>query len=50
MNWALNGFYDILVRNASLSGVIHYGVRLVLFSLAAILAALYFNRIRKGLT
>lgn len=50
MNWALNGFYDILVRNASLSGVIHYGFRLVLFSLAAILAALYFNRIRKELT
>jgi hypothetical protein len=32
LNWALNSFYDILIRNASLSDVLHYGVRLVLFS------------------
>ncbi len=50
MNWALNGFYDILVRNASLGGVIHYGIGLLLFSLAALLAAIYFNRIRKKLS
>ncbi|NMC38063.1 MAG: ABC transporter permease [Bacteroidales bacterium] len=50
MNWALNSFYDILVRNASLSDVLHYGIRLVLFSAVGLLTAIYFNRIRKELT
>jgi ABC-2 type transport system permease protein len=50
LNWALNSFYDILIRNASLQDVLHYGVRLVLFSVVALLIAIYFNRIRKELT
>ncbi len=33
LNWGLNGFYDILVRNASLTDVLHYGVWMFLFSL-----------------
>lgn len=50
LNWALNSFYDILIRNAPLSDVLHYGVRLVLFSVVALLTAIYFHRIRKELT
>jgi ABC-2 type transport system permease protein len=50
MNWALNSFYDILIRNARLADVLHYGVRLILFSFVCLLAALYYNRIRKELT
>lgn len=50
LNWALNSFYDILIRNASLHDVLHYGIRLVLFSVVALLTAIYFYRIRKELT
>ncbi len=50
LNWALNSFYDILIRNASLADVLHYGIRLFLFSIVALLVAIYFNRIRKELT
>lgn len=50
MNWALNGFYDILVRNAGLADVLHYGIRLFLFAFFCLLLALYYNRIRKELT
>lgn len=49
MNWALNSFYDILVRNARLTDVLHYGVRLFLFAFVCLLVALYYNRIRKEL-
>ncbi len=47
LNWGLNGFYDILVRNAGLSDVIHYGIRLLLFSAGCFLLALYYQRIKK---
>lgn len=50
LNWALNSFYDILVRNASLANVIHYGIRLLLFSIVCFVVALYFNRIRRELS
>jgi len=50
MNWALNGFYDILVRNACLSDVLHYCIRLSMFAFACLLVSLYYNRIRKELT
>jgi ABC-2 type transport system permease protein len=49
MNWALNGFYDILVRNARLADVLHYGIRLILFAFVCLLVSLYYNRIRKEL-
>jgi ABC-2 type transport system permease protein len=47
MNWGLNGFYDILVRNASLSDVLHYGVWMFLFSLSCVIVALYYHKLRK---
>jgi ABC-2 type transport system permease protein len=47
MNWGLNGFYDILVRNASLTDVLHYGVWLTLFAFFCVLVALYFHKLRK---
>jgi len=47
LNWGLNGFYDILVRNATLSDVIHYGIWMVLFSAGCLLVALYYHKLRK---
>jgi len=47
LNWGLNGFYDILVRNARLSDVIHYGIWMLLFSLGCFIVALYYQRLRK---
>jgi ABC-2 type transport system permease protein len=50
MNWGLNGFYDILVRNASLTDVLHYGVWMFLFSLSCVIVALYYQKLRKELS
>jgi len=47
MNWGLNGFYDILVRNASLTDVLPYGIWLILFSLFCVLISLYYHKFRK---
>ena len=47
MNWGLNGFYDILVRNAGLTDVMHYGLRMILFSLLCVIVALYYHKLRK---
>jgi ABC-2 type transport system permease protein len=47
LNWGLNGFYDILVRNATLAEVIHYGVWMLLFSAGCLLVALYYHKIRR---
>jgi ABC-2 type transport system permease protein len=47
MNWGLNGFYDILVRNAGLTDVMHYGFRMILFSLLCVIVALYYHKLRK---
>ncbi len=47
LNWGLNGFYDILVRNASLTEVIHYGIWMLLFSLGCLILALYYHKLRK---
>ncbi len=47
MNWGLNGFYDILVRNASLINVLHYGVWMFLFSLCCVIVAVYYHKLRK---
>jgi ABC-2 type transport system permease protein len=49
MNWGLNGFYDILVRNAGLADVIHYGIWMLLFSCGCLLVALYYQKLRKEL-
>ncbi len=47
LNWGLNGFYDILVRNATLTDVLHYGVWMVLFAFCCVLVALYYHKLRK---
>jgi ABC-2 type transport system permease protein len=47
LNWGLNGFYDILVRNVGLPGVIHYGIWMLTFSMVCLLVAIYFHKIRK---
>jgi len=47
LNWGLNGFYDILVRNASLPEVLHYGIWMMLFSAGCLLTALYYHKLRK---
>jgi ABC-2 type transport system permease protein len=47
LNWGLNGFYDILIRNAGLKDVIQYGIWMVLFSVICLLIAIYFQRLRK---
>ncbi len=47
LNWGLNGFYDVLVRNAGLTDVIHYAFWLLLFAVACIIVALYYQKMRK---
>jgi ABC-2 type transport system permease protein len=47
LNWGMNGFYDILVRNAELSQVIHYALWLLLFSLGCQFIALYYHKMKK---
>ncbi len=47
LNWGLNGFYDILVRNAHLADVIQYGLYMILFSLGCLLIALYYHKLRQ---
>jgi len=50
LNWGLNGFYDILVRNAGLADVVRYGIWMLLFSLACLIIALYYHRLRRELS
>lgn len=47
MNWGLNGFYDILVRNADLNQVIQYVVYLTAFSMFCLVLANYYHRAGK---
>jgi ABC-2 type transport system permease protein len=47
LNWGLNGFYDILVRNALLADVLHYALWLFLFAAACIVVALVYQKSRK---
>jgi ABC-2 type transport system permease protein len=47
LNWGLNGFYDILVRNASLFDVIHYGGWMLLFAAGCLLLALFYHKLRR---
>jgi ABC-2 type transport system permease protein len=50
LNWGLNGFYDILVRNTGLTGVIHYALWMLGFSMACLFVAVYYHKIRKEFT
>jgi ABC-2 type transport system permease protein len=47
MNWGLNGFYDILVRDAGFTDVLNYGIRMILFALFCVIVALYYHKLRK---
>lgn len=47
LNWGMNGFYDILVRNAGLSAVMKNIIMLVVFSAACLVFALWYQKIRK---
>ncbi|MFO7368686.1 MAG: ABC transporter permease [Bacteroidales bacterium] len=47
LNWGLNGFYDILVRNAGLANVLQYVLWLILFAMVCIIASLVYQRMRK---
>ncbi|MBN1157783.1 MAG: ABC transporter permease [Bacteroidales bacterium] len=46
LNWALNSFYDILIRNASFSEVFPGIIGLCLFALACILLALIYKKLK----
>jgi ABC-2 type transport system permease protein len=47
LNWGLNGFYDILVRNVGFAGVIHYEISMLAFALVSLLVAIYYHKILK---
>jgi ABC-2 type transport system permease protein len=47
LNWGLNGFYDILLRNAGVGEVIPNCIRLLVFAVCCLLVALYVHRTRK---
>jgi len=47
LNWGLNGFYEILVRNAGLTDVIHYGIWMLIFSAGCLFVAMYYHKVRK---
>jgi len=48
LNWGLNAYYDIFLRNTSISGIINYVIYLLLFSLSCILAAWLYNRYKNS--
>jgi ABC-2 type transport system permease protein len=47
LNWGLNGFYDILVRNSSLGQVLQYVVYLLIFSLTCLIFASWYQKLKK---
>lgn len=47
LNWALNGYYDIFLRNAGIPDIIDYAAMLVIFFLLCIGIAGYCNKYRK---
>ena len=48
LNWGLNAYYDIFLRNTSISGIINYVVYLLLFALSCIIAAWLYNRYKNS--
>ncbi len=48
LNWALVGYYDVLLRNVGISEILSYVLLLMGFFLICISCAWYFNRIRKS--
>lgn len=47
LNWALNGYYDVFLRNSSILNILVYIGMLMIFFLLCISIAWYFNRYRK---
>jgi ABC-2 type transport system permease protein len=44
LNWGLNAYYDIFLRNEPVSGILHYALYLLAFAIACILVAWLYNR------
>jgi ABC-2 type transport system permease protein len=44
LNWGLNAYYDIFLRNEPIAGILHYVLYLLAFALVCILAAWLYNR------
>ena len=44
LNWGLNAYYDIFLRNEPVSGILHYALYLLAFAMACIMAAWLYNR------
>ena len=47
LNWALNGYYDVFLRNAGISEILYYVAMLMIFFLICICIAWYYNMSRK---
>lgn len=47
LNWGLNGFYDILVRNSTLGQVFHYVIYLLVFSLLCLILSSAYQKMQK---
>ncbi len=47
LNWALNGFYDILIRGAGLNDILLNCIYLLCFALACLLISLYYHKLKK---
>ena len=50
LNWGLSAYYDVILRNASLSGIAQQIFLLLSFFVVCILAAFLFNRYKKSLS
>lgn len=48
LNWALEGFYTIFLRNGSCADIMPWVIPLVLFSMVCMMVAFYFLRLKKN--
>lgn len=47
LNWALNGYYDVFLRNSGISDIVKYIAMLMIFFLLCIAIAWYYNKYRR---
>lgn len=47
LNWALNGFYDILIRGARFNDILSNCIYLICFASACMLLSIYYHRFKK---
>ena len=47
LNWAINGYYDIFLRNTGIHDILEYIAKLMIFFLLCITIAWYFNKYRR---